>query len=100
MFMIDMIEIKTIKEIERIEIEKEKDLDQNKDLIKEDKEIDQVKKEMIGMVETKNIKIIEMIEKNLIEEIDSMDRNYFIYFRRFRFDSPPKSDESDMSDDP
>lgn len=96
--MIDMIEIKTIKEIESREIDK--DLDQRNALFKEDQEIDQVKKEMIGTVETKNIKIIEMIEKNLIEEVDSTDRNYFIYFRRFRFDSPPKSDESDMSDDP
>lgn len=25
---------------------------------------------------------------------------YFLSFRRFRFDSPPKSDESDISDDP
>lgn len=96
--MIDMIEIKTIKEIESREIDK--DLDQRNALFKEDQEIDQVKKEMIGTVGTKNIKIIEMIEKNLIEEVDSTDRNYFIYFRRFRFDSPPKSDESDMSDDP
>lgn len=38
--------------------------------------------------------------KNEDDKVDSKDRNFLFYFRRFRYDSPPKSDESDMSDDP
>ncbi len=37
--------------------------------------------------------------ETIADEID-LNRNYQLIFRRFRFDSPPKSDESDMSDDP
>lgn len=38
--------------------------------------------------------------KNEDDKADSKDRSLLFYFRRFRYDSPPKSDESDMSDDP
>ena len=91
------IVIEITKKIENKETDRDSDL--NRDKHNEDLEIDLIKEETIDMaIEIRKMIEIteEMIEKDQIEteenKADSTDRNLFYYFRRFRFDSPPKSD--------
>lgn len=94
--MISMININVmidIKEIEKIKNkDQEKDSDPNKE-IKKNKKIEKlinIEEDLDRKAETKEEKI----------DVET-HRNYFIYFfRKFRFDSPPKSHASDMSNDP